>query len=642
MATQPTQNPVPSESPRDLKFNAGKIDEFVTSLVNTYVDRFGNEHYTIEGLRWLAQQAIAQYGWIPVGTFQAGATLTLPNQILKDTTDGEYYRWDGSLPKSVPSGSTPASSGGTGAGAWISVGSSALRQELSGNGGDKLVGSSFGGTVYSDYQLSPMVKKAEFGKIGSITSAKHAVYYPSEGLWYVTKSTTFPITVPTAPDSSWRCVGLLNGYPMYDVRNWGLIGDDSADNTVNFIRMLSKSTGDNVTFDFPAGIFKYSDLGKITRSRITLRGKGSLQTVLKCTNTTADHVALDIDAWPDPVNPNQPYLDAVNLVGLHVEGNANSSIAISTQGIARSIWSDVTAWGAKSTGTVIVHKSIQLSTMYNVMASKYRNLAGLTANVAQLGMLLTVGTRAGAGQGSPSNNTFVNFYAEGLPRGLNMVWGDQNTFINGSCEANTDYGLNITSNCRYNNFFGMGNENLNAATGDFIDRGRYSKFFNCYSSQRFVEQGFNCVIDGGYFELLEIQASAIGCTARNLAVNNWNTGSGGFVDNGSGTRKRSIYDMKTSTFINTTGVRTPVTMSLTSVTGGTRGTWLNDTRLPCTVYVQGTATITQATVSREGDSVNIPTLSTQEVRLESGDTISLTWSSGGAGPTLSRRTHNEG
>ena len=133
MATQPTNSPVPSESPRDLKFNAGKIDEFVTSLVNTYVDRFGNEHYTIEGLRWLAQQAIAQYGWIPVGTFQAGATLTFPNQILKDTTDGEYYRWDGSfLPsgKVVPNGSTPSSSGGVGVDAWISVGDSFLRTEL--------------------------------------------------------------------------------------------------------------------------------------------------------------------------------------------------------------------------------------------------------------------------------------------------------------------------------------------------------------------------------------------------------------------------------------------------------------------------------------------------------------------------------
>ncbi|MDX7384659.1 hypothetical protein SJ266_25705, partial [Enterobacter hormaechei] len=75
---------VPSESPRDLKFNAGKINEFVTSLVNTYVDRFGTEHYTIEGLRWLAQQAIAKYGWILIDSFQDGTHITLPNQALRD------------------------------------------------------------------------------------------------------------------------------------------------------------------------------------------------------------------------------------------------------------------------------------------------------------------------------------------------------------------------------------------------------------------------------------------------------------------------------------------------------------------------------------------------------------------------------
>ncbi|MES3569986.1 hypothetical protein QDR03_05075 [Enterobacter hormaechei] len=153
MATTPTQNSVPSESPRDLKFNAGKIDEFVTSLVNTYVDRFGNEHYTIEGLRWLAQQAIAQYGWIPVGTFQAGATLTLPNQILKDTTDGEYYRWDGSfLPsgKFVPNGSTPGTTGGVGVGAWINVGDSTLRALLASANGATQIGTSHRGLLSSD------------------------------------------------------------------------------------------------------------------------------------------------------------------------------------------------------------------------------------------------------------------------------------------------------------------------------------------------------------------------------------------------------------------------------------------------------------------------------------------------------------
>ncbi|MEG5741876.1 hypothetical protein UXP63_03745, partial [Enterobacter hormaechei] len=130
MATTPTQKPVPSESPIDLKYNAGKIDEFVTSLVNTYVDRFGNEHYTIEGLRWLAQQAISQYGWILTDSFQDGADITLPNQALRDEETGEYFRWDGALPKHVDPGSTPSSTGGIGIGAWVGIGDASLRTML--------------------------------------------------------------------------------------------------------------------------------------------------------------------------------------------------------------------------------------------------------------------------------------------------------------------------------------------------------------------------------------------------------------------------------------------------------------------------------------------------------------------------------
>lgn len=139
MATQPTNLPVPSESLRDLKFNAGKIDEFVTSLVNTYVDRFGNEHYTIEGLRWMAQQAIAQYGWFLIDSFQDGADITLPNQALRDEDTGEYYRWDGTLPKHVDAGSTPHTSGGVGVGAWIGIGDASLRAMLASSDGTSLI-----------------------------------------------------------------------------------------------------------------------------------------------------------------------------------------------------------------------------------------------------------------------------------------------------------------------------------------------------------------------------------------------------------------------------------------------------------------------------------------------------------------------
>lgn len=143
MATTPTNNPIPSESPRDLKFNAGKIDEVVNSANLTYTDRFGVDRLTIEGLRHVARDAISAFGYITVDSFEDGATLTLPNQVLRYKATGEYYRWGGAFPKLVPTGSTPASTGGVLSSAWVGVGDASLRSNLSsvdpGNG-DQLIG----------------------------------------------------------------------------------------------------------------------------------------------------------------------------------------------------------------------------------------------------------------------------------------------------------------------------------------------------------------------------------------------------------------------------------------------------------------------------------------------------------------------
>lgn len=144
MATQPTQDAVPSESPRDLKFNAGKIDEYVTSMGWTYTDRFGVKHYTIEGNNYLSQQAMAAYGYVILSgkTFTTGATINNPNEVLLNTADGEYYKWTGSFvsgPKVVPANSTPSGTGGVGPGAWVGVGDASLRAALAAPGGVDLV-----------------------------------------------------------------------------------------------------------------------------------------------------------------------------------------------------------------------------------------------------------------------------------------------------------------------------------------------------------------------------------------------------------------------------------------------------------------------------------------------------------------------
>ena len=145
MATQPTTLSVPSESPRDLKFNAGKIDEFVTSMGWTYTDRFGNKHYTIEGINHIVQEAMTSIGYVILAgqTFTTGATLNSPNEILLNEADNSYYKWTGTFAsggKEVPPDSTPESTGGIGPGKWLNVGDSALRSDLASGGKATLIG----------------------------------------------------------------------------------------------------------------------------------------------------------------------------------------------------------------------------------------------------------------------------------------------------------------------------------------------------------------------------------------------------------------------------------------------------------------------------------------------------------------------
>lgn len=143
MTTYATNNPLGSVDPRDLYDNSQNFDNAINSITAAiWLDRFGHTRHTWHGLETMAKAAIAAFGYITIDSFQLGATLTLPNQVLRDTSTGEYYRWDGSfLPsgKVVPAGSTPATSGGIGLGAWLSVGDAVLRGELGSPAGGDLV-----------------------------------------------------------------------------------------------------------------------------------------------------------------------------------------------------------------------------------------------------------------------------------------------------------------------------------------------------------------------------------------------------------------------------------------------------------------------------------------------------------------------
>ncbi|MES4614169.1 right-handed parallel beta-helix repeat-containing protein [Ewingella sp. CoE-038-23] len=174
MATTPTSNTIPSEAPQDLKFNAGKIDEFVTSNEWTYTDRFGIKRYTIEGINYLAQQVMNAFGYVTLQgvTFTTGATVANPNEVLFNTADNSYYKWTGSFAsggKVVPANSTPQSSGGVGAGKWLNVGDSSLRSQLAANGGVELVNGAVSQEKLADVDGASLI--GEFPQVSDLRGA---------------------------------------------------------------------------------------------------------------------------------------------------------------------------------------------------------------------------------------------------------------------------------------------------------------------------------------------------------------------------------------------------------------------------------------------------------------------------------------
>lgn len=161
MATTPTNKPIPSEDPRDLKFNAGKIDEEVNGSADYYADRFGVQRMTNTGRNnqfqsqmnqqaddWLEQfnqqesdfqQFLLNSGYQFLGDYENGPyTITARNQIIR--YQNEFWRLNAATNPPYTTTGINGTSWGVDVTHLVSVGDANLRQELSLDEGTSLVG----------------------------------------------------------------------------------------------------------------------------------------------------------------------------------------------------------------------------------------------------------------------------------------------------------------------------------------------------------------------------------------------------------------------------------------------------------------------------------------------------------------------
>lgn len=160
----------------------------------------GNAKDSEDEARRIAEniKASGQIGYITRRSFEKGLNVTTWNEVLLWEEDGDYYRWDGMLPKNVPAGSTPETSGGIGLGAWVSVGDAALRTDISGDSGTPIVSP-------HKVKVSPQGTLAEMHYY--VTPDQFASLVP--GGEYVDENTNFTLAVQAAINYSATHPGIL-------------------------------------------------------------------------------------------------------------------------------------------------------------------------------------------------------------------------------------------------------------------------------------------------------------------------------------------------------------------------------------------------------------------------------------------------
>lgn len=115
-------------------------------------------------LREALRRSYAEAGYNLVdGSFEAGGTVTTTTDVLLYEADGKAYSWGGTLPKTVPAGSTTSSSGGIGVSAWTDRSTAPNAFKQSGTGAVPRT---------AQDKMRERVSPEDFGAVGYATAAE--------------------------------------------------------------------------------------------------------------------------------------------------------------------------------------------------------------------------------------------------------------------------------------------------------------------------------------------------------------------------------------------------------------------------------------------------------------------------------------
>ncbi|HEM8560985.1 TPA: hypothetical protein U2Q33_000755 [Citrobacter farmeri] len=486
MATQPTNLPVPSESPRDLKFNAGKIDEFVTSLYQQYIDRFGKSHYTIEGLKQLVLQQIYNLGWNLNGTFQGGGTVTSAGDLLQDETTNIWYRWDDiqTLPKNVPVGSTPETAGGVGDGKWQPVDvADVLRRDLA--------------NPDAGYGDSLIAVLAPF--IGAIARTQHE-----------------------------------KNADVVSLKDFAT-GDGVSDEYTAIMAAYNWAASHGKSLFIPAGVYKFSQKLVFSTPGVFVFGAGMNSTSLQFTGAG---IAVEFN----DSNPNNgAFAFSGGISDLEIVGNANTTYILYNRNVNH--WHCCRVNVREASPTTGIGLRIEGPTGCHIQHFVCSTNAQLMTNRPYIGIWMDAISTTG---GRTACTTLLHPIIEGMMGdGVVLRGCDQLTWIGGTSENNDGNGVTFSDNGqpRINTLIGVGFES-NRGFADIFDAGQMNRFINCTSLDKtyFGSTSLYGEISGGYHQ--DIFTEGEFTTIHDLKFSFF--GSGGTISSRENSRVYNVFNAQTS------------------------------------------------------------------------------------------------
>jgi hypothetical protein len=323
MATTPTNKPIPSEDPRDLKFNAGKIDEEVNGSADYYTDRFSVQRLTNTGRNnqfqiqmnqqaddWLSQfnqqesefqQFLLNSGYEFLGDYENGPyTITARNQIIR--YQNEFWRLNAST-------NPPYTTTGVNSASWVtdvthlvSVGDANLRQELStvsDDSGGALLAMPQGGTIadavkyITPYAFKNLVVGDNWTPaLAAADSAAQALGVPLDGQGYTyTLGSSVVLRCAKYRNLTLRpATGYTGAAPIFTVNtSTGFIEHDNVDIS-NFVltgcKFLQSSYVGDTTAVFK-GLCRYNNNGNLVRTTLTADINTATAYILSVTDASA-------------------------------------------------------------------------------------------------------------------------------------------------------------------------------------------------------------------------------------------------------------------------------------------------------------------------------------------------------------------